>query len=214
MGGITQAGRGENTQSSAVSYLEDDANTPVDVLVVCSPESILFVTPLVRYSLVIVYPSVGSPLNQNRHLWPDTIGSIVSLWKESMCLANAALAAANLRDNLYIQPLIKEHSYAWMTSSKVPGGCGKRPASKCGLNRGPVLPCWIDYTDFKDTDSCWARWGSLYIPWPRQLDTSKSVSMKGCTFLLFLIEKSFLRLKHPVTGCFILSFGLLKNHSL
>lgn len=76
------------------------------------------------------------PLNQNRHLWPDTMGGIVPPWKESMCFANAALAAANLRDNFYIQPLIKEHSYAWMTSSKVPGGCGKGPVSKCGLNRG------------------------------------------------------------------------------
>lgn len=55
---------------------------------------------------------------------------IVSLWKESMCFANAALAAANLRDNFYIQTLIKEHIYAWVTSSKVPGGCGNGPVSK------------------------------------------------------------------------------------
>lgn len=54
-----------------------------------------------------------------------------------MCFANAAVEAANLRDNLYIQPLIKEHGYAWMTSSKVPGGgCRKGPASECGLSRG------------------------------------------------------------------------------
>lgn len=46
-----------------------------------------------------------------------------------MCFANAAVVAANLRE--YIQPLIKEHSYAWVTSSKVPGGCGKGPASEC-----------------------------------------------------------------------------------
>lgn len=49
-------------------------------------------------------------LNQTGHLWTHTMGRIVSVWKESMCFANAALAAANLRDNLYIQPLIKEHS--------------------------------------------------------------------------------------------------------
>lgn len=48
-----------------------------------------------------------------------------------MCFANAAVAAANL----YTQPLIKEHGYAWVTSSKVPGGCGKGPASERGPSR-------------------------------------------------------------------------------
>lgn len=85
------------------------------------------------------------------------MGSIVSQWKESMCFANAALAAANLRDNFCIQPLIKEHSYAWITSSKVPGGCGKGPVSKCGLNRGPVGPKWMDYKEHNDTESSWVR---------------------------------------------------------
>lgn len=50
-----------------------------------------------------------------------------------MCFANATLAVANLRDNLYIQPVIKKHCYAWMTSSKVHGGYGKVPVSKCGV---------------------------------------------------------------------------------
>lgn len=36
--------------------------------------------------------------------------------------------------NLYTQPLIEERGYAWVTSSKVPGGCGKGPASECGLS--------------------------------------------------------------------------------
>lgn len=61
-----------------------------------------------------------------------------------MCFSNAAVVAANLRDNLYVQPLIKEHSYAWVTSSKVPGGCGKGPASEWpGV--GPTL---LNETDF------------------------------------------------------------------
>jgi len=110
-------------------------------LVSCT-ERILSLVPVSPLSLSICF---WDPfLNQNRHLWPDTMGSIVPLWKESMCFANAALAAASLRDNFYIQPLIKEHSSAWMTSSKVPGGCGKRPVSKCGLNVGPVLTHWMD----------------------------------------------------------------------
>lgn len=58
-----------------------------------------------------------------------------------MCFANAAVVAANLQDNLFIQPLIKEHGYAWVTSSKVPGGCGKGPASECGLSRGSDPLC-------------------------------------------------------------------------
>ncbi len=73
------------------------------------------------------------------------MGGIVSQWKESMCFANAALAAANLRDNFDIQSLIKEHSYAWMTSSKVPGGCGKGPARECGLNQGGRF-CLAEWT--------------------------------------------------------------------
>lgn len=93
-------------------------------------------------------------LNQNRHLRPDTMGSIVSLWKESMCFADA-LAAANLRDNFYIQPLIKEHSYAWVTSSEVPGGCGKGSVSKCGgqSHLSEQTPTLIVL--------CWAREDSL-----------------------------------------------------
>lgn len=35
-------------------YLEDDADTLVNFLVVCSPESILCAAPLIRYPLVIV----------------------------------------------------------------------------------------------------------------------------------------------------------------
>lgn len=54
-----------------------------------------------------------------------------------MCFANAAVVTANL----YIQPLIKEHGYAWLTSSKVPGGCGKGPASECGLRWGSDPLC-------------------------------------------------------------------------
>lgn len=34
---------------------------------------------------------------------------------------------------LHIQALIKERICAWMTSSKVPGGCGKGPFSGRGL---------------------------------------------------------------------------------
>lgn len=58
-----------------------------------------------------------------------------------MCFGSAAVAAANLQDNLHIQPLIKEPGYAWVTSSKVPGGCGNGPASKCGLSRGSGPLC-------------------------------------------------------------------------
>lgn len=84
-------------------------------------------------------PASEAPfLNQNRHLWSDTMGVIVSLWKDSMCFANAALAAANLRDNFCFQPLIKERCSAWMTSYKMPEGCGKGPASKCCLHLGPA----------------------------------------------------------------------------
>lgn len=60
-----------------------------------------------------------------------------------MCFANAAVAAANLRDNFCIQPLIKERCSAWMTSYKMPEGCGKGPASKCGLILGPA-PAWVN----------------------------------------------------------------------
>lgn len=47
-------------------------------------------------------------LNQNGHIWSSTIDLIVGPWKASMCFANAAITAANLQDNFYIQPLIKE----------------------------------------------------------------------------------------------------------
>lgn len=131
----------------------------------CSPQHILCDIPW--YSLRIVFLLVRSLFHQNRHLWPNTMGSIVCPWKESMCFANAALAAANLQDNLYIQPLIKERSYAWMTSSKVPGGCGKGPASGCGLSQGgwvmggglqPLLPQWMDHRDW--AESSWGGGGS------------------------------------------------------
>lgn len=49
-----------DSEACGVCYLEDDPDTLVNVLVVCSPESILCVIPLVRYSLVIVYLSVRS----------------------------------------------------------------------------------------------------------------------------------------------------------
>lgn len=60
-----------------------------------------------------------------------------------MCSANAAVAAANL----YAQPLIKERGYAWVTSSKVPGGCGKWPASERGPSQGSDPLCQSG-TDF------------------------------------------------------------------
>lgn len=47
-----------DSEACGVCYLEDDPDTLVNVLVVGSPESILCVIPLVRYSLV--YLSVRS----------------------------------------------------------------------------------------------------------------------------------------------------------
>lgn len=73
-------------------------------------------------------------------MWPDTIGALF-LFEGGGGFANAAVVAANLRENSYIQPLIEEHSYAWVTSSKVPGGCGKGPASECCHSRGPGPLC-------------------------------------------------------------------------
>lgn len=74
---------------------------------------------------------------KSKHLWPDTMVALFHFERGGgMCLAHAAVVAANLRDNLYVQPLIKQRAYAWVTSSKVPGGCGKEPASECGLSRG------------------------------------------------------------------------------
>lgn len=126
-------------------FVEDDGDTPrgSTVLWWCA----LLNASCVCYSwnpLVIVHQLERSLLHQNRHLWPDTKGRIVPAWKESMCFANAALAAANLGDNLRIQPLIKEQSYAWMTSSKVPGGCGKGPVSGRGL--GQAGAAWSERT--------------------------------------------------------------------
>lgn len=59
-----------------------------------------------------------------------------------MCFANAVVEAANLRDNLYIQPLIKEHGYAWMTSSKVPGGLWERASERVWPQPGSGPLCF------------------------------------------------------------------------
>lgn len=140
------------------SYLEEDADNQGSLIFWWCAVTVLCVIPVFADIPSSLSICLWDPLlNQNRHLWPDTMDSIVSPWKESMCFANAALAAANLRDNFCIQPLIKEQSFAWMTSSKVPGGCGKGPVSKCGLNRGPFGPQWMDYTDHRDTESSWGK---------------------------------------------------------
>lgn len=105
------------TEVCRLCYLQGDAVTLVRV--VCSVDV---------SSGVDIHSSSKSAFKSKQTLVARHNSCIVSLWKESMCFANAVVAAANLWDNLYIQLLIKEHGYAWVTSSKVPGGCGKGPA--------------------------------------------------------------------------------------
>lgn len=77
-------------------------------------------------------------LNQNRHLWPEHNGPHCSAVKGVACAALRPLLAADppSQTTCTFSLLIEEHSYAWVTSSKVPGGCGKGPVSKCGLSGG------------------------------------------------------------------------------
>lgn len=79
-------------------------------------------------------------LNQNRHLRPEHNGPHCSSVKGgSMRCAKAACGSRLTRPpqtTCTFSLLIEEHSYAWVTSSKVPGGCGKGPVSKCGPSVG------------------------------------------------------------------------------
>lgn len=119
------------------------------------------------------------------------MGVIVSLWKGCMCFANAALAAANLRDNFNIQPLIKEHRSAWMASSKVPGGCGKGPGRKCGLNPRSIQPQWMGNKDFNDSGSFFVQWmwGWLWSGSDQFWQLYIKADVALCKIELLLVEK-------------------------